>query len=229
MRILIVEDDREISRLVESGLEDAGYQVDIASDGESALKLILQTDLKHGVYSAAIIDLMLPEMDGLTLIQKVRECMVQTPVLILSAKRSVNERIEGLQKGGDDYLTKPFVFAELLARVQALLRRSPVSSETYVEVAGLKLNLFSREVHRNGTHLSLQPKEFALLELLMRKPNQVVSKSQILKHVWNYDFDPQTNVVDVLVCRLRNKISDELHLSFIETIRGVGYVVKSHS
>lgn len=228
MRILLVEDDIELGKLIQDSLSKAGFAVDVATDGISALKLVMQTDLGHGVYAAAIVDVMLPGLDGLSLVQELRQKQIEIPVLILSAKRSVDERIEGLQSGGDDYLTKPFAFGELLARLQALLRRSVKTAEADLHAHGVSLDLLKREVSKDGKCVSLQPKEFLLLELLMKNSNRIVSKTEILKVVWNYDFDPQTNVVDVLVCRLRNKINDEFQVRLIETIRGYGYVVKSH-
>ena len=170
---------------------------------------------------------MLPGKDGLSVITELRKSNVELPVLILSAKRSVDDRISGLQTGGDDYLTKPFVFAELLARIHALLRRSQKSVETELTKAGVTLDLITRELRSGGTRIFLQPKEFSLMEFLMRNHDEVLTKAQILKKVWDYDFDPQTNVVDVLVCRLRNKIQADLNVKLIETIRGVGYVLKS--
>lgn len=228
MRILVVEDDQEIAKLVKSGLEEAGYRVDVANDASTGFELVAQKDSGHEAYSAAIIDLMLPGgVDGLELIHRLRHRLFEIPVLILSAKRTVDDRIAGLKAGGDDYLTKPFAFPELLARIQALLRRTIKNNETTLTAGRLVLNLLSRELREGERALALKPNEFTLLEYLMRRPNQVVTKSQILKHVWNYDFDPQTNVVDVLVCRLRNKVQDEFHVRLIDTIRGVGYVFKS--
>lgn len=227
MRILVVEDDRDIAAFICAGLRQAGFAVDCASDGEEGLHLALTEP-----YDAAVVDLMLPKRDGLGLIDALRRQRHNTPVLILSARRTVDDRVKGLQAGGDDYLTKPFSFTELLARVQALLRRSSglpgaVSAEpTRLVVADLSLDLLTREVARGGRRIDLQPREFALLEYLMRNAGRVVSKTMILEHVWDYHFDPQTNVVDVLVSRLRGKIDrgwDEKHL---QTIRGVGYVLK---
>ena len=222
MRLLLVEDDLRIASFVRKGLEEAGYAVDHATNGEDGLHLAL-----HEPYDVAIIDLMLPKLDGLTLIEDLRQKKINTPVMILSARRSVDDRVKGLQKGGDDYLTKPFSFSELLARVQALIRRSSRTSEpTSLTVGELSVDLLTREVTRTGTKIELQPHEFALLEYLMRNAGRVLSKTMILEHVWDYNFDPQTNVVDVLVCRLRNKVDRDFENKMIHTIRGVGYVLK---
>ncbi|HEY9073679.1 MAG TPA: response regulator transcription factor [Desulfobaccales bacterium] len=222
MRLLVVEDDAKIASFVIKGLEQAGFAVDHAADGEDGLHLAL-----NEVYDAAIIDLMLPKLDGLSLIEKLRQQQKNTPVIILSARRSVADRIKGLQTGSDDYLVKPFSFAELLARVQALIRRGCGAAHPSRLAAGeLVMDLLSREVTRRGEKIDLQPREFALLEYLLRHAGQVVSKTMILEHVWDYSFDPQTNVVDVLVCRLRNKVDRDFEAKLIHTIRGVGYVLR---
>jgi DNA-binding response OmpR family regulator len=223
MRILLVEDDKKIASFVTRGLKEAGYVVACAENGEDGLR----SALAHP-YDAAVIDLMLPKLDGLSLIEELRRRKVQTPVVILSAKRSVDDRVKGLQRGGDDYLTKPFSFVELLARVQALIRRAGREPEPTRLVAGdLTVDLLSREVTRAGNPIDLQPREFALLEYLMRNSGKVVSKAMILEHVWGYDFDPLTNVVDVLVSRLRHKVDREFEKKLIQTHRGVGYALKS--
>lgn len=222
MRILVVEDDQMIASFVVKGLGQAGFAVDHAIDGEEGLQLGLNEP-----YDVAIIDLMLPKLDGLGLIEEFRRQKVGTPVIILSARRSVNDRVKGLQTGGDDYLAKPFAFSELLARVQALIRRSTRAAEpARLHVGDLSLDLLTREVVRGGTKIELQPREFSLLEYLMRNAGRVVSKRLIMEHVWDYSFDPQTNVVDVLVCRLRNKVDRDFGEKMIHTIRGVGYVLK---
>jgi len=225
MRVLVIEDDDTIASFITKGLEQSGMAVDSASNGEEGLQLALSFP-----YDAAIVDIMLPKLDGLTLVQRMREKKMSTPVIILSAKRSVDDRVRGLQSGGDDYLVKPFAFSELLARVQALIRRSgSTTQETYqLSVDDLSMNLLTREVLRGEQFLDLQPREFALLEYLMRSAGRVVSKTMILEHVWNYSFDPQTNVVDVLVCRLRIKVDKDFPVKLIHTIRGVGYVLKKH-
>jgi two-component system OmpR family response regulator len=223
MRILLVEDDLKIASFVLKGLKEAGFAVDHAQDGEVGLSMALTAP-----YDATIIDIMLPKLDGLSLIEKLRRKKINTPVIVLSAKRSIDDRVKGLQTGSDDYLTKPFAFSELLARVQALIRRASRTSEPTVLSAGdLSLDLLTREVTRTGTKIELQPHEFALLEYLMRNAGRVVSKTMILEHVWDYNFDPQTNVVDVLVCRLRNKVDRDFGNKMIHTIRGVGYVLKA--
>ncbi len=229
MRILVLEDDKEIASLVKTGLISAGFDVDLAADGDTGLSMAKNLDASGArpLYDAAIVDLMLPGRDGLSVITELRKGGLQIPVLIVSAKRSVDDRIDGLQSGGDDYLVKPFVFAELLARLHALLRRSMKSTESVLTVGPISLDLISRELKHGDVRLHLQPKEFSLMELLMRQQDVTLTKAQILKKVWDYDFDPQTNVVDVLVCRLRNKVQDGLNLKIIETIRGVGYVLKS--
>lgn len=221
VRILVVEDDEKIASFVVKGLKQAGYAVDHCVDGERALGLALAV-----AYDAAIVDLMLPQLDGLSLIQQLRAKAVRLPVLILSARASVDDRVRGLQAGGDDYLTKPFAFSELLARVQALIRRATQTVEpTRLSVGELSLDLVTREVRRGPEQLELQPREFALLEFLMRHPNRPVTKTMILEHIFDFSFDPQTNVVDVLVHRLRNKVDPGRTL--IHTLRGVGYVLRT--
>lgn len=222
MRILIVEDDEQIASFIIKGLKQAGFAVDHATDGEEGLRLALTK-----AYDAAIVDIMLPKLDGLSLIERLRHQKVNTPVIILSAKRSVDDRVRGLQKGGDDYLTKPFSFSELLARLQALIRRAgSIIEPSRLTVGDISMNLLSREVVRGGKRIDLQSREFALLEYFMRNAGRVVSKTMIMEHIWSYDFDPQTNIVDVLVCRLRNKVDKDFEKSLIHTIRGVGYVFK---
>lgn len=223
MRVLIVEDDLTIATFLTKGLKEAGFAVDHAADGETGVHLSTTEP-----YDVAIVDLMLPKLDGLTLIQRLREQKISTPVLILSAKHSVDDRVKGLQAGGDDYLTKPFAFPELLARVQALIRRSTGTAEPTRLVAGdLQLDLITRRVTRAGREIEpLRPREFALLEYLMRNAGRVVSKTMILSHVWDYNFDPRTNVVDVLVFRLREKIDKEFDRKMIQTVRGIGYVLQ---
>jgi len=222
MRILLVEDDVKIASFIVKGLKAAGYAVDHALDGENGLFLVTTEP-----YDAAIVDIMLPKLDGLSLIEKMRKAKIQTPVIILSAKGSIDDRVKGLQTGGDDYITKPFAFSELLARVQALIRRaSGLSEPTRLTVGDLSVNLLTREVTRGGRKVELQPIEFSLLEYLMRSAGRVVSKTMIMEHVWNYNFDPQTNVVEARICRLRDKIDRDVDQKLIHTIRGVGYVLK---
>jgi len=222
MRLLVVEDDVRIALYVAKGLREAGYTVDHVTDGESALQQALAID-----YAAAVVDVMLPRRDGLSLIAELRQRGDTTPVLILSARRSVDDRVLGLQTGGDDYLTKPFAFAELLARVQALVRRNTLVAEpTRLVVGPLTLDLVTRAVTRADQPIDLQPREFRLLEYLMRQAGRVVSKTLVIEHVWDYDFDPQTNVVDVLVHRVRKKVDGGFEPRLIETVRGVGYVLR---
>src|SRR5512143_2471696 len=222
MRILVVEDDIKIASFIIKGLKAAGYAVDHALDGETGLDMALTEP-----YDTAIIDIMLPKRDGLSLIETMRKEKVRTPVIILSAKGSIDDRVKGLQIGSDDYITKPFAFSELLARVQALIRRaSGLSEPTRLTAGDLSVNLLTREVTRRGRKIDLQPIEFSLLEYLMRSAGRVVSKTMIMEHVWNYNFDPQTNVVEARICRLRDKIDRDCEKSLIHTVRGVGYVLK---
>lgn len=222
MRVLLVEDDPTIAAFVAKGLREAGFAVDEAADGETGLTLA-----REQKFDAAIVDVMLPRLDGLSLIDAIRGRGIRTPVLILSAKRSVDDRVRGLQAGGDDYLTKPFAFAELIARVQALIRRSTGAAEpTTLGAGGLTLDLLTREVRRDGQPIELRPREYALLEYLLRHAGKVLTKTMILSHVWGYNFDPNTNVVDVLVSRLREKIDRSFDQKLIHTVRGVGYVLK---
>jgi DNA-binding response OmpR family regulator len=222
MRVLVVEDDQKITSFLLKGLKQAGFAVDHADNGEDGLQLALTES-----YDAAVMDIMLPKLDGLTVIEKLRQQKVWTPVIILSAKRSVDDRVKGLQSGGDDYLTKPFSFAELLARLHAIYRRASHEPEpTRLQAGELSLDLLTRDVMRSGRLIDLQPREFALLEYLMRNAGRVLSKTMILGHVWGYDFDPQTNVVDVLVSRLRNKVDRPFDKKLIHTYRGVGYALK---
>jgi two-component system, OmpR family, response regulator len=222
MRVLVAEDDQKIASFVVKGLKQAGFAVDHAADGEEGLHLATTEP-----YDIAVIDIMLPKLDGLRLIDRLRREKIDTPVIILSAKRSVDDRVKGLQTGSDDYLTKPFAFSELLARIQALIRRSTkVTEPTRLTTGDLSLDFVTREVVRAEKKIDLQPREFALLEYLMHHPGRVVSKSMIMEHVWGYDFDPQTNVVDVLVCRLRNKVDRDFDQKLIHTHRGVGYALK---
>lgn len=222
MRILVVEDDAKIASFIVKGLKQSGFAVDHAPDGEEGLHLARSQN-----YDVTVLDIMLPKLDGLTLLRRMREAGSASPVIILSAMASVDDRIKGLQAGGDDYLTKPFAFSELLARVQALIRRATQTSEpTKLTVGDLSLDLITREVIRNGRTIELQAKEFALLEYLMRNPGRVLTKTLILERIYDYNFDPQTNVVDVLMHRLRAKVDKEFPEKMIHTIRGVGYVIK---
>jgi two-component system OmpR family response regulator len=222
LRILIVEDDKKIASFIMKGLKQEGFAVDHVTNGEDGLHLAL-----HEPYDVAIVDIMLPKLDGLSLIEEMRRSRVNTPVLILSAKRSVDHRVMGLRKGGDDYLTKPFAFSELLARIQALIRRTTGTTElTRLKVGDLSMDLLSREVTRQGKRIDLKPLDFALLEYLMRNAGRVVAKTMIMEHVWGYHFDPGTNVVETRVCKLRDKIEKGFDKKLIHTMKGVGYVLR---
>ncbi len=223
MRVLLIEDDTKIAGFIEKGLRESGFVVDVCNDGLSGLALGLE-----GKYDTAVVDIMLPGMDGLEVIEKLRKADINTPVLILSARQSVDDRIQGLQRGGDDYMIKPFSFSELLARVQALIRRDKKSTQPMMLQAGnLEMDLLKHEVQRGGEKIDLPAKEYALLELMLRNAGTVLSKTTILEKVYEYNFDPQTNVVDVLVCRLRNKIDKDFDQKMIQTVRGVGYVLRA--
>jgi two-component system OmpR family response regulator len=222
MRILLIEDDVKVASLVTRGLKEAGFAVDRATDGEEGLRMALKEP-----YDTAIVDIMLPKLDGLSLIKELRREKVNIPILILSAKRSVDDRVEGLQRGSDDYLTKPFALSELLARVQALIRRaSAISEPNDLAVGDLHINLMTRVVKRGDKEISLQPKEFALLEYLARNAGKVVSRTMIMEHVWDYNFDPMTNVVEARICKLRDKIDRDFDKKLLHTVWGAGYVLK---
>lgn len=222
MRILLIEDDTKIVKFLEKGFQQAGFMTEHAGNGRLGLAMAVATP-----YDCAIVDLMLPEMDGLSVIDNMRRKKVNTPVIILSAKRTLDDRIRGLERGSDDYLTKPFAFSELLARVQALIRRSnKVVEASSLEVGDLAIDLLARTVCRGGKSINLQPKEFALLEYLMRNAGRVVSKTMIMERVWDYSFDPQTNVVEARVCRLRDKVDKGFDTRLIHTVRGLGYVLR---
>jgi two-component system, OmpR family, response regulator len=221
MRLLVVEDDPKIASFIVKGFKESGFAVDHYANGAEALNYALVEP-----YSSVVLDIMLPGLDGLSLVQELRKNKVETPVLLLSAKASVDDRVRGLRSGGDDYLTKPFSFVELLARVEALVRRGTRMSEPSSLTAGdLTLDLLARKVSRAGKSLELQAREFALLEYLMRNAGRVVTKAMILTHIWDYSFEPQTNVVDVLVCRLRTKVDKGYAKSRIRTLRGLGYML----
>lgn len=222
MNIIIIEDDKKTAAFIMKGLEQAGFNTVHAADGKDGL-----FKMKTGEFDVAVIDIMLPEMDGFTVIQKLREARIKTPVLVLSAKNSVEDKVRGLQAGGDDYLAKPFAFAELLARIQALLRRaSNVVEPTTLTVGDLTIDLLSHKVHRGGVRIDIQPQEYVLLEYLMRNAGRIVSKTMIIEHVWEYNFDPQTNIVETRMCRLREKIDKPFEKKLIHTVRGFGYVME---
>jgi len=224
MKLLVIEDDKKISSFIVSGFRQAGYTVDLAGNGEDGLNLIHKDS-----YDAAVIDIMLPKLDGISVIEEARSLNVKTPVIILSAKRSVGDRVLGLRKGGDDYLVKPFSFSELLARVEAMIRRAnnyKISTVQELVVGSLVLDRLKHESTRSGGVIHLRPQEFALLEYMMFNAGRVISKTMILEQLWGYDFNPQTNVVDVLICRLRSKIDKDFDDKMIHTLRGIGYVLK---
>ncbi len=227
MKLLIIEDDKKISSYVAKGFRESGACVDTVADGSDGLDLALE-----GSYDLAIVDVMLPGRDGLSVIEEMRARGLSTPVIVLSAKRSVEDRVRGLETGCDDYLTKPFSFTELQARAQALLRRAqPLGGGEQIQTAlsfkDLRLDVVRKTVTRGDQRILLQPREFQLLEYLLRNPGRVLSKTLILEHVWEYSFDPQTNVVDVLVCRLRSKVDKDFSIKLLHTLRGVGYVLKT--
>jgi len=221
MRVLIIEDDKETLAYLKRGLEEAGHTVDHAEDGKDGMYLALESR-----YDAAIIDRMLPGTDGLSIVRAMRASSNDTPVLVLSALGEVDDRVKGLRAGGDDYLTKPFAFAELLARLDALTRRRDAESPaTMLNVEDLEMDLLSRSVKRTGKLINLQPREFRLLEYLMRHADQVVTRTMLLEGVWDYHFDPQTNVIDVHISRLRSKIDRDFDKPLIHTVRGAGYML----
>ncbi|MGC9325830.1 MAG: response regulator [Desulfomonilia bacterium] len=225
MRLLLVEDDTKIALFIQKGMKEAGFALDHVNNGEDGLHLASTVP-----YDLAIVDLMLPRLDGLTVIEEIRRKGITFPVIILSAKRTVDDRVKGLKIGSDDYLTKPFAFSELLARVHALIRRSgKLSDPSALTVADLQMNIQTRKVSRAGKEIDLKPLEFSLLEYLMRNVGQVVSKTMIMEHVWDYNFDPGTNVVESKICYLREKIDKGFNIKLIHTIRGVGYVLKEGS
>jgi DNA-binding response OmpR family regulator len=223
MHLLLVEDELDIQDFLQRSLEEAGYQVDVAADGRTAERLA-----SEGRYDLLVVDLGLPDQDGITLILRLRQIGVRAPVLILSARRSVDDRVRGLEQGGDDYLTKPFALAELLARLRNLLKRNvaPGNETTRLRVLDLELDLLRREASRSGQILQLTPQEFILLEYLCRNAGRVVTRSMILDQVWGMRIQPDTNVVDVHIYRLRGKVDSEGHQPLIRTLRGVGYVLK---
>ncbi len=223
MRILLVEDDEKIAGFIEKGLKASGFAVDVARTGTEGL------DMAGGApFDTLIIDIMLPELDGLSLIKKIRAGEDNTPIIILSARGRVDDRVKGLEAGADDYLTKPFAFSELLARVQALIRRAGnITDPVNLTYADLSVDIVKRKVIRGEDEIELQPLEFSLLEYLMRNRERVVSKTMIMEHVWNYNFDPMTNVVEARICRLRDKVDKGFPDKLIHTVRGAGYVLKT--
>jgi len=222
MRLLIIEDDRDVAGYLAKAFNEVGHVADVASDGEDGLNLALD-----GAYDVLIVDRMLPKLDGLSVIGKLRADGISTPALILSALGQVDDRVKGLRAGGDDYLPKPYSFSELLARVEVLARRRVGrSEETVLRVGDLKLDRLSHQVHRGQDEISLQPREFRLLEYLMQHAGQVVTRTMLLENVWDYHFDPQTNVIDVHISRLRSKIDKGFSLPLLHTVRGAGYMIR---
>lgn len=218
MRVLVVEDEPGIAGFVQQGLTEAGYAVDVASDGLEGLDYALVAE-----YDAIVLDIMLPKMNGLRLMQELRGRSLKTPVLLLTARDTIEDRVEGLDTGADDYLTKPFAFPELLARLRALLRRPPLQAAPILRVADLEMDTARREVRRDGRLIELSPREFTLLEYLLHHPNQVLTRTQIAEHIWNFDFYNESNAVDVYIGYLRRKIDRGFEPFLLHTVRGVGY------
>jgi len=221
MKILVIEDDRQTREFVVRGLQEAGYVTATAPNGDEGLEMALLEP-----FDVAVVDVMLPGIDGIGVIRRMRARGVNTPVIVLSARDGVDDRVLGLQAGGDDYMTKPFAFAELLARIQARLRRTQTGQASVLQVADLRMDLIRHKVFRGDTEIVLQPREFALLEYLMRSTGRVVSKTMIIQHVWDYNFDPRTNIVEARISRLRDKVDRPFETKLIHTIRGVGYVLE---
>ncbi len=221
MRILVIEDETKVGCFIRRALEEESYAVDLCEDGAKGLEMALHTN-----YDLLIVDLMLPSLSGMDILKGVRQARIQTPILILTAQSQVDQRVKGLDAGADDYLTKPFAIDELLARIRALLRRGSTESPGVLQIDDLALNPATREVTRGGQRIDLTLKEYALLEYLMRNAGRIVSKTMIMEHVWDYNFDPQTNVVEVRISRLRDKIDKGYVKKLIHTIRGAGYVLK---
>ncbi|MBX2870055.1 MAG: response regulator transcription factor [Acidiferrobacterales bacterium] len=224
MRVLLLEDDQQIAKFISKGLHELGYSVSHTANGDEGLELALNESFDVGIF-----DLMLPGADGLTVIRRMRDKRIKFPAIILSAKRSIDDRVRGLQLGGDDYMTKPFSFSELVARIQALMRRMNRVNEEHegiIVVEDLHINILTRETFRSGKKIALQPKEFSLLEFLARHQGHVVTKTMIIERVWNYSFDPQTNIVQARISKIREKVDKGFEFPLIHTIRGLGYVMK---
>ncbi|MEO6457226.1 MAG: response regulator transcription factor [Chloroflexia bacterium] len=218
MRVLVVEDEQGVAQFIQQGLTEAGYAVDMARDGVEGLNYALAVE-----YDLILLDIMLPKMNGLETLREIRDQQIKTPVLLLTARDTVEDRVQGLDTGADDYLVKPFAFSELLARVRALLRRPPLQAGTILRMGDLEMDVARREVRRSTQIIDLSPREFSLLELLLRHPNQVLTRTQIIEHVWNFNFYSETNVVDVYVGYLRGKIDRKFSYPLIHTVRGAGY------
>lgn len=224
MRILVVEDESGVAQFIQQGLTEAGYAIDVALDGSEGLDFALAK-----TYDAIVLDIMLPRLNGLEVLRELRNQHIKTPVLLLTARDGVDDRVQGLDSGADDYLVKPFAFPELLARLRALLRRPPLQSDAILQVGDLKMDVSRHEVRRAGQVIELSQREFALLELLLRHPNQVLTRTQIMEHVWNFNFYTETKVVDVYIGYLRRKIEDDFAYPLIHTIRGVGYKLSAEA
>ena len=225
MKILVVEDDARSAEFLLRGLKQSGYRCEHAADGMEGL-----FKAEHAGCSLAVVDVMLPKLDGLSMISRMRERGINMPVIVLSARDAVDDRIRGLQAGGDDYMTKPFSFSELVARISALMRRSSGGAESSkLTVADLELDLKRRRARREDTVIELQPLEFSLLEYLVRNAGRVVSKTMIMEHVWEYNFDPQTNIVETRICHLREKIDKPFKIKLLHTVRGFGYVLEART
>jgi heavy metal response regulator len=222
VRLLVVEDEKKVARFIRQGLEEEGYAVDVAPDGEEGLRMGLDR-----VHDLIILDISLPKMDGIQVLRRLREAKVGTPVLLLTVRATIEDKILGLDSGADDYLTKPFAFQELVARIRALLRRGGEGGSAVLRYADLTLDPARRAVFRGETKIDLTTKEYALLEFFLRNPERVLSRTAILDHVWDYDFDPETNVIDVYVNYLRKKIDSDREVKLIHTVRGAGYVLKA--
>ena len=222
MQILIIEDDIQTAQFIQKGLQESGFITDHAADGEAGLQQAINNQ-----YDALVIDRMLPKLDGLSIIEQLRGQGFNVPILILSALGDVNQRVEGLKAGGDDYLIKPYAFSELLARLQSLLRRNQPNQEVnHLQVGDLKIDLLKRQVTRDNINIELQPKEFILLETLMRNVGEVITRTMLLEKVWDYNFDPQTNVIDVHISRIRAKIDKDFDVPLLKTVRGSGYILQ---
>lgn len=222
MRLLVVEDEKKVARFIKQGLEEEGYAVDVAHGGEEGLQMVLDR-----VHDLIILDISLPGMDGLQVLRRLRQEKVAKPVLLLTVRAAIEDKVLGLDAGADDYLTKPFAFQELVARIRALLRRGGESGSSLLRYADLTLDPARRAVFRGETKIDLTAREFALLEFFLRNPERVLSRTMILDHVWDYDFDPETNVIDVYVNYLRKKIDSDREIKLIHTVRGAGYVLKA--
>jgi DNA-binding response OmpR family regulator len=222
MRILLVEDELSISQFIRQGLSESGYAIDVVADGRDALDYALSAD-----YDVLVVDIMIPRLNGLQLVKELRERSIKTPVLLLTARDEIDDRVKGLDAGADDYLTKPFAFPELLARIRALLRRPPLQTDTVLRVGNLELDTARREIRRAGRQIDLSPREYTLLDYLMRHPRQVLTRTQIAEHVWNFDFVSDSNVVDVYIGYLRRKIDQGAEVPLIQTVRGVGFRISA--